>query len=300
MTVEQSPEHNRFVDESIPFTWGYFFRQLKLTLPVWGFGFVCLMEMGVLRAWSAGRLNFDFVLTLLGACLFLGGFIMGALRLQLWFQHRSKRILRIKKHWVSISPARRQFLPWKHVAKFQFEPLPELPGASKLKLFSTDRARRHPVFVMVLADQAMTRGLIDRLQDERNGTGATCEIAILEHPELPASPSRPFPILGLSLGLTGMYFLLHGMPLLMLSLTRRHNEPATESSLTPEVKERLGRWIASHFSTVEDWERFILLLGLGLSFVGLILLFFGWRLIRIKPVEAPRHNEAAPERLTLP
>lgn len=300
MTVEQSPEHNRFIDQSIPFSWGYLFRQFKLTVPLWVFSFVCLMELGILRAWLADRLNPDFVLTLLGVCLFLWGLIVAAFRLQLWIGHRSKRVLRLKKHWVSLSPARRPFLRWKHVAQFQFEPLPELPGAAKLKLFSTDRATRHPVFTMVLANPAITQALIACLQIHRTRVEAKFAIDVLDHPEPSAKPG-PFPTLGLSLGIAGMYFLVHGMPLLMLWLTRGQREPAAASSIAPEVKARLGRWLANHFSSVDAMDRLVLWSGLGLSFVGLGLLFFGWRSIRVKPVETkPRDDAATPERLPLP
>lgn len=300
MTVEQSPEHNRYVDASIPFTWGYFFRQLKLTLPLWVFSFVCLMELGILRAWSAGRLNLDFVLTLLGVCMVLGVFILATLRLQLWLQHRSKRVLRLKKHWVSLNPSSRQLLRWKHVAKFQFEPLPELPGATKLKLFSADRTTRRPLFTMVLANHALLQELIANLQARRTQAGASFEIDVLKHPEPSAKPGA-FPTLGFSLGIAGIYFLLHGMPLLILWLTRGQGRPASKSSMAEEVRERLGRWIANHFSSVDAMDWFVLWSGLGLCFVGLLLLFFGWRLIRVKPVEAnPRDSQAPPQRLTLP
>jgi hypothetical protein len=295
MTVEQAPEHNRFVDNSIPLTWGFWWQHLKMMLPIWLFIWACLLEMGILKAWFAGRLNFDFVVTLVAACLFLLVFIFGMVRIQIWFLHRTKRVFCVKDRGVSLSPARSQFHRWKQVAKFQFEPLPELSGASKLNLFlagaAPGKSGAKPAWAMVLANPLLVEKLIGCLQTKRSDLATAFEIEILDRPS-PSEQPVPFSYLGTSLYFAGMYFLLHGIPLLILWFTRGRSKSTEATTISSEASERLGQLISNHFSSVEELDRFVLALGVVLSVVGVILLLLGWRLVRIGKLSQPNQVDA--------
>ena len=119
MTIEQRPELNRFVDPSIPLTWGWRWRQIKMTLPIWVFIFACFFETGLLKAWLTDRLNGDFILTLTGVLVSLFLFIWGTIEIQVRLLHRSKRVLRIEDNRIVVSLAKNQSVDWKNVARFQ-------------------------------------------------------------------------------------------------------------------------------------------------------------------------------------
>ena len=55
MTLEQKPELNRFVDPSIPLTWGYRWVQLKFILPAWFLVLAFFAEIWVFETWLAGK-----------------------------------------------------------------------------------------------------------------------------------------------------------------------------------------------------------------------------------------------------
>jgi hypothetical protein len=281
MTVEQKPELNRFVDPSIPLTWGYRWRQLKMTLPIWIFSWLCFLETALLKAWLADKLSPDFALTLLGAFLFLLFFIFGIVEVAIRIQQRSKRVMRIDDKSITVKPARNQFIRWKHISKFRFEPITEAQSLTKLSVFglALKRISRRARWLIVMDSPTQVRELISYLQMKKAAASAVYEIEILENPSQ-SEASIPFPYLGMSLYWSGTYLLLHGVPLLFVAFAGGHSDTNT----TEEQRNKVGRVIAAYFSNVEQLRHFYVGLGLALTGFGIALLVWGrWLMGRKTP-----------------
>jgi hypothetical protein len=283
MTIEQKPELNRLVDSSFPITWPKRWRAFKLTLPIWVFMWVCTIEMGVLNAWLTNRPTADLISSLTGGLL--GGFVAlwGVFELALWFEGRSKRILQVQEKRLMVRPTKHQYIRWKALAKIQFEPIAENPTLTKCSVFvyfskRVPEARR---FRIVIESPAQVRELIQTLEAKRQATGTNFKIVALENPEPPPAVV-PLTIFAFSLFLAGFYLLLHGLPLLGIALTPRNHEPNNHPEFDPEVA-KLGRFLADHFSSVEQMHQFYLWTGIILTVAGLALMFWRSRLPAGKP-----------------
>ena len=115
MTIEQRPELNRYVDPSIPLTWEYRWRLLKIIVPMWVFTCAFVTETALYRAWLSDRLTAGFCLTIFGACVFILCVLFGGNELQVRIRQRSKRTIQFKKKKIVIQPARDRFIPWKKI-----------------------------------------------------------------------------------------------------------------------------------------------------------------------------------------
>jgi hypothetical protein len=295
MTIEQRPELNRFVDPSIPLTWNWRWRQFKMTLPVWIFIWVCFLEMSFLQAWLANRLGLNFMLTVFGACLFILFMCFGMAETLTRIQQRSKRVIQFLEKKIIVKPAKNQLVRWKNVAKFQFEPVAESPGLTKLNLFlsgrSVQRTPKRAFWRMVLENAAQAQDVERYLRNRKTQAPAAFEIEILERPSPPAKPV-PYPYLGTSLYMGGVYFLLHGGLGLLVSLTGGQHDSGGDSKFTPEQRAKLGHFLAGHFSSKEQLHRFFLTLNISLTVAGIGLLILGWRLMRRKPQLEPAAQSA--------
>ena len=285
MTIEQRPELNRFVDPSIPLTWNWRWRQLKMTLPIWCFALAWLIEIWLFKAWLASKLALDGLAILLGAWLVMILFTFGMAEIQTRIQQRSKRIIQFKDNKIIVKPAKSGLVLWKRVAKFQFEPIPEMQGMTKLKLFLHGRPNEkmagRTFWAMVLENPSQVQELVRYLQTKRTESPIGYEIEILERPAL--EPSVPFPFIGMSLYMGGMFLLLHGGPMLLGLLNHDHHDSDGDSKFTPEERAKLHQFLARHFSNKEELRHFFLTLSICLIVAGIALLVSGWWLMNRKP-----------------
>jgi hypothetical protein len=290
MTLEQNSELNRFVDPSIPLTWKWRWCQIKMTLPIWVFSFACVLEMVLFKAWLSDKLSFGHVLTWLGYCLFALALLFGIIEAQVRIRQRSKRVIRFESGKIFVQPAKNQLIRWNSVAKFQFEPVPEAPKLTKMKLFLRRRPNKkspaRAYWAMVLQNQSQMQELTRYLQTKKTETPTNYEIEILDRPRSPEY-SAPFPFLGLSLGLGGMYLLLHGVPMLLAVINRNHHESDETSKLSPEESAKLGQFILKHFSSQEQFNHFFLILSISMIVVGIFMMALGWRLMNSKSSVMP-------------
>lgn len=290
MTIEQNSELNRFVDPSIPLTWQWRWCQIKMTLPIWVFSFACILEMGLFKAWLSDKLSFGLLLTWLGYCLFALVLIFGIIEAQVRIRQRSKRVIRFESREILVKPAKNQLIRWNKVAKFQFEPIPEAPDLMKFKLFLRCRPNKklptHAYWAMVLQNQSQVQELTRYLQANKTETPTNYEIEILDRPWSPEY-STPFPFLGLSLGLGGMYLLLHGVPILLAVINRNRHDSDETSKLSPVESAKLGHFILKHFSSKEQFNHFFLILSISMIIVGILMMALGWRLMNGKSSVMP-------------
>lgn len=262
MTIEQKPELNRFVDPSIPLTWAWRWRQFKFALPVLAFIWACLIEMGLFTAWLTNRLTLEFVMTLAAICLVIPVFIMGLAEIQIRIRQRSKRVVEFTDKKIIIKPSKNAFVPWTKVDRFRLEPVSQSAGLIKLTLFlkgfPKKKQRRLAFWSMVLESFGQTQELGQYLQRKKMESATNYEIETLQQPAPPERP-KPFPFLGLSLYMGGIYLLLvHGVPMLVPLLDHHAGNPGGDSKFSPEERAKLGNFIQHHFSSREEFQHFYL------------------------------------------
>ena len=285
MTIEQKSEFNRFVDASIPITWAWRRRQFKIILPIWCFIWVCYLEMGIIAAWLNDKLTWDFISKLLGGLLAFTGTMWTLIEILVRLRHRSKRILKIEDKRIVVSPAKNGFIPWKKVCRFQFEPIPELPNIQKLTIFlrgfKKQNQSERPFWMMVLEQPSQAHELANHLEAKRSETSSNFEIVTLSEPSKP-SQGRSFPFLGMSLIMAGLYFLLHGIPLLGVALEKSHHSDGNRK-MGVQAAAMVKNFVRQHFSNFQELHSFTLHLSISLIVVGLALYFLGLKLSSRKP-----------------
>jgi len=281
MTIEQKPELNRFVDPSIPLTWKWRWRQTTLLLPILLLALAFCVEVWLFKAWLSSDWRWDRLPVLVGIWLAMVVFISGTIEFQVRVRQRSKRVIQIKDDRIIIKPAKNQFVRWKHILKFQFEPIVESPNLMKLKLISTAKKGQPRTFwPMVLENPTRVRELIGFLQKKKAEMPAHFEIEVLDKPLLPGPPAR-FPFLAMLLMSGGFFLLLHGLPLFLIGVANPgHDDSENDLQLTPSEKAKLGQFLLKHFSSVEELRRSYIVAGGALTLFGLLLMIGGWFLIK--------------------
>jgi len=290
MTVEQKPELNRFVDPSIVLGWQYRWGQMKLLLPVLFFSWLLVVEIALIKAWLVNKLHWEILAILvgLGAGIFLVN--LAALETRIRIRQRSKRVIQIEEKRIVIKPARNRFVPWKRVRKFQFEPVPDVPGLMKLKLFLKGRPNQksseRAFWAMVLENTSAMRELMGCLQKKKTEGLTDFELEILERSATLENPA-PFVFLGMTVFMAGWYLMVHGLPILFAFWGGGHHDSDERSKLSPEELARLRHFILSHFSSPEEFRHFFLALSIAVTVAGVALMISGsWLMKRKAAIES--------------
>ena len=290
MTIEQRPELNRYVDPSIPLTWVYRWRQFKIILPVWVFICVVMIESALYRAWLSNKLNPDVCLAVAGGCLFIPSILFGGIELQIRIRQRSKRTIQFTEKRIAIQPARNRFVRWERISKFQFEPVAGAPGLTKLNLFLSGQTLPRPIWSMLL-ESSQKQELLRYIQTKKTETPTNYEVEVLERPRQPER-GIPYPLFGVSLYLGGLFCMLHGLPLLLGALGSGQHGSNGDSKLTAEESAKLRHFIASHFSSREEFHHFFLTLSIVLIVAGIILMILGRRSMKRRTQVTPVSGSA--------
>lgn len=154
MVIEQKPELNRFIDPSIPVTWAKRRRAFKIALPVWIFACVCMLEMGLLLTSTSGQFSWDKSITMAASSVVMFVFFWVMIEAQIYFYGQSKRTLTIKDKRIVMNPVKQPSMPWKSIARFQFEPILENASLTKLSVFVHHFRRIVRHFALVIENPA--------------------------------------------------------------------------------------------------------------------------------------------------
>jgi hypothetical protein len=271
MQFEQSPELNKYVDPTIPLTWDVRWRSLKVLLPLLLFSSAVLAEQVAFRAWLNDR-NVILQLPLLVGCSLLPIALMFALfEVRTRIAHRTKRTIKLERDRVSISPAQCNRIHWKQITTWQLEPIPQTSGLSKLTLaYSFGKGGKHPrKWSMVLRQADQLQQFAAELEHFRQNGVSSGEVARLSTPaRLEPNAKR---VRGMWVVVLGIYFILHGLPLLFVGLSpanRSPEEARSNSKFTAKELAKLTQVIHERFSSPEQFRRFVLGLGGGFSALG--------------------------------
>lgn len=289
MQLEQLAELNRYVDRTIPLTWEVRWRTLKPVLPILVFTSALLVEQAALRLWLNDRSVLSG-LPLLAVCLLSPiVLVMGVAEVATRVTHRSKRTIQLEPERVSISPAKYNRIPWKQLKACQLEPIPGAAGLSKLTLSyslgkGTKRARE---WSMVLRQADQEHQFISELEHLRQRGVSSGQLVRLPAPtEIQRKSVR---VRGMVAAALGLYFILHGLPLLGVGLLppdRSPDESRSHSRFTAKETAKLRRVVRQAFSSPEQVHRFLLVVGGGLTALGAGLYFWG--------LSTPKRDEPEP------
>jgi hypothetical protein len=188
MTIEQKPELNRFVDPSIIRPWQFRWQWLKLFLPLWLYILAFFLELGLFGSWVADKPLWECLLICLGPPLAMILFVVLLREISIRLGQRSNRVIQFHDEHIILGSGENSRVQWEKVVKFQFEPIIESPGLTKLTLTYIVPRRKHRqiLSMIVIEDRVHLNELIGYLQKQRVKTPTNYEITILD-----ALPNRP-------------------------------------------------------------------------------------------------------------
>jgi hypothetical protein len=288
MTFEQPASLNRFVGESLSLTWRSRWKLIRIYLPLLVFSTICLVEIVSFKLWIRDALDLSrlWPALLMPVLLLVFIFILNEIRLR--GSQGANRLLNILEKGISFRTAGRPVIRWSKVIAFWFEDIPGEPQFSKVTVeYFGDRKTKLPRrSSLVLEKQTQCPALLSELKLLQQQHNLNFRIE-LDQPLSPRKPPRNL-VLGLSLSLAGVLFLMPGMPLLLVPLMHRSGESQHSESTddwSPKQKEKLNRFLITHFSSKTELEHFMLELGGILTTIGVVLMIWGTVVQRPKPEE---------------
>jgi hypothetical protein len=279
MTFEQPASLNRFVAEPLPLTWGSRWKFIQVFLPVVAFSTIFLLETVSLKLWMMDELELSrlWPVLLVPGFLLVTYFTLGEIRLRA-SQGSADRLLNVLDKGISFRADARPLIRWPKVVAFWFEDIPGEPQLSKVTLeyFGPRRTKFPRRDSLVLEKRNQCSALLSELKLLQQQYNLNFRIE-LEHSLPPRQPPRNL-ILGMSLFLAGMLFLLHGVPLLLVPFTHRdgkthHSE--SNDDWSPKQKEKVAKFLNAHFSSMAELNRFMIETGGVLTAIGVGLMVLG-------------------------
>jgi len=223
---------------------------------------------------------------LVPACLLAVIFILNEIRLR--SSKGANRFLNVLDNGISVYASGRPVIRWPKLVAFWFEEIPGEPQFSKLTVeYFGDRKTKLPRRnSLVLEKRTQCPALLSELKLLQQQHNLNFRIE-LNQPLPPRKPPRNL-VLGLSLYLAGMLFLMPGIPLILVPLMNRPGESQHSESTddwSPKQKEKLDHFLIAHFSSKTELKHFMLELGGALTTVGIALMMWGIVVQKPKPEE---------------
>jgi hypothetical protein len=278
MTFEQPANLNRFLTEPVPLTWGTRWKSIRIFLPLIIFSTICFGENICLNLWTRGKLD----ITAFGLVLLLPVFLLTLILISNEFKMRcskpSSRLLNVLEKGIGFQTTGRAAILWRRVVAFWFENIPGEIQFSKVTIeyFGNRNTKLPRRISMVLDKRTQCPQLISELQLLKQKFDLKCRIE-QNQPLPPRIPPRHL-MLGMSLYLAGMLFLLHGMPMLLAPLTHGSGETSlsdTSDRWSPAQREQFQKFLHAHFSSKAEFNKFMLVSGGTLTTIGVVLLILG-------------------------
>ncbi len=281
---EQPGQLNRFVDESIPLTWSFRWRILKITGPILVWCGLCGVEMVGLthvKAWLEGIPSKGVALPLLvgavGPILILALVLEASLRMS----QRTRRVLEIDDKGIVTQHTKRRRVPWDRVFAFRVEPIASEANLAKINVcMALARKSKTPrTWSIALDRKTQLQALLSEL---RRGHEAHDCFGVQEfHEPLPPKKTYSGATISMWLCLLGVTLLLHGLPLIRLGLSS-DRAPQTPSRHENEPPAAFRRFILAHFKSVAELRKATWVTGSVLTGVGVLCLAWGWRSLTIQ------------------
>jgi hypothetical protein len=250
-----------------------------------------MMEMVAFRLWLNDKSLLANLHVFLGIAALPVASILVLAEVLLRSAHRSKRILKLEPKRVSVSPAKYNRIPWQNIKTWQIEPLADAGGFSELTLeYSLGKSgttlRR---WSMVLERPDQERALLSALDSLRLSGVSSAPLIQLSSPASREAARLPIRI-SVAIALA-LFFLLHGMPLLIGGLSNpssRDTGSSDRSQFTSREKAKLQLFVSRHFThtSPQQFRHFALIAGSGMTSVGAVLYIYALRSLKNMRVQA--------------
>ena len=254
MIIEQPASLNRYIEPSVPFTWGLRWRVFKLFMPVLTFLALVLFQSGLLKAWETGDWDAGpFIGVLISWSL-----IIFSVEISAWLRQKQKKTMRLEMDHVRTGSGSGSGLRvrWQQIIAWHFYNLADLKdyqvAGIEYKSRKKSRNRR-----MVLPRSEVNQ-LVSELKSRQKTEGLP--FSIIDHD----SDFQPFEFkrhrsIDLYLRFLGLFLLYEGSLLLVCA------EPSASKGI-------LASFIRSHISS--EPGHFALVVGSILCGSGIVL--FVW------------------------
>lgn len=292
LKIRQPAKWNRYVDPSIPLTWRKRWQEVRTALPILCITVFLFLEMTLLRAFFDGvEVGRDKLLVLfLVFPLFITLFLEAAIRGSHWMP----RTLILRRKGLTWEHHKVLSWGWRPVKAFEFADIPGSGGAKKVCLRIVTRKGVTIRKCLVLAESSQVSELETALRQRDNFDGADYEV--LEHDAKAVKPRlRLLPIWCWALG---FFFLVHGLPLLGLALTKGGSEETPEQKQASEerpVNPVVRDWVIRNVKTEEQLARIFLISGITFTAAAVGCFFAAGRMRLVeKKMENGLLDHAAP------
>jgi hypothetical protein len=279
MAFEQPAAFNRYLAAPMPLTWASRWKYIQFALPLVFFCAMCLLERVGIMMWMMGKFKSSILLLVL---LFPGFLlavlsILGEIKLR-GAQQDAPRLLNLLDKGVSFYSSKRPQIRWPNIVAFWFEDIPGEPNLRKVTIewFRKRKTKFLRRDELVLEKRGQCPALLSELKLLQQQHNLTFRIE-LDQP-LPPPKTPRHPVLGLSLFFAGLLFLLHGMPLLMGSLTHRDggsHQSESNEYWSPEQKVKFENFLKAHFPGKSEFIHFTFATGCALTAIGTGLIIWG-------------------------
>lgn len=289
MTFEQPASLNRFVAEPLPLNWSSRWKSTRIYLPLIAFSAICLVETVSFKLWIRDELELSRLWPVLSVPVFLLALILILNEIRLRRSISASRFLNVLDKGISVYASGLPVIRWSKVVAFWFEDIPDETQFSKVTLeyFGDKKTKVPRRSALVLDKRIQCPALLAELKllQQQHNLNFRTEL----HQSLAPRREPRNLVLGMSLYLAGMLFLMPGMPLLLVPLMHgpgksRHSESTDEWS--PKQAKKLEQFLIAHFSSMTELKHFMLESGGVLTTIGIALMVSGTVVQRPKPEEA--------------
>jgi hypothetical protein len=182
------------------------------------------------------------------------------------------RTIEFRDKWLILQPHPKRFIPWNCVIAFQLEPVPGRPALTLLNVISIPSASRklQNKWRIILDKATQIPLLLAELKVRQN---IKTPVLVQEFDE-PLARRSSRPVRGLTPFVWGTFLLSHGLKILIviaaLSVDAGGQDEKPLAHRTP-----FSRLVQKHFTSFNDFRRFILVSGSVLTGVGALCLARG-------------------------
>ena len=263
-------------------TWQTRWRVVCLTLPLVLMISILQGEMALFHAFLAGR-NITEILPLVCCLPFLyAGIVLFAVEMQFRLEGWAKRKLRLEKRRVSLSPGKYGLIPWQQITQWQIEPVAEQPDLRKITIeYRLGRKSKNlRRWSLILKEPEELRSFRSELEHWKQAGENQAPLHELSAPTV-ESPQKQIPVAAICSVAMAYFLFIHGGPLLAVGIEGSFNPDKTsESKLNLSEKNNLRQILTPYFLSADQYVRFLLWTGGGLSTAAVVFYVNGFRIIK--------------------
>ncbi|MBL9170263.1 MAG: hypothetical protein JNN07_21185 [Verrucomicrobiales bacterium] len=289
MTLQQTAQATRRYRKACPVTRRHVCRLVKDAGPLLVLSLISVAEIPLLKnvmRWIEGNQPYSAARILLE----IGGLWIGLtlwLTFLIWIINRfSKPTLESDGDGFRLLNRRGQVVPWRQLSRVILEPVSPDESLVKVWLHGRLDSQGKPLFkpwIIILEKDTQLEPWLRELRDRHLAT-PTFTVRALREP-IPPRDDSGTNRRSAYVFLLGAWLFLHGLPLVVVGLSKSETELHRPRSVGPPP-EAFAHFILEHFNSVKQFRRFLVDIGAGLSIAGVACLAVGSRGMKLQEEKA--------------